>query len=306
MVKIKWYSAGLQLSKGGMRMRIKVEDKEGKRKRQVLSKQLKDIEKQEEKILYKKENTFIKDKIVKDKIIQEKIIPLANMIQNKIPARLIDTLDAAFYKGFCLVFEKGNTYIEKTYNKDKKQLEFDLNNYAIDKKLSKKHIKKLDKPSNYSKAINSSIAVLEGGVLGLLGIGIPDIPLLIAVIVRTVNEIALSYGYQYEREEEKAYILYIICGAMTKGETQREFDQKINLLGQLLDSNQGTQIQLEEEMKITASILSESLLTAKFIQGIPVVGIVGGVVNHNIISKIGKYAKLKYKKRYLLKKADEI
>jgi hypothetical protein len=287
-------------------MRIKVMDKEGKRKKQVLTKQLKEIERQEDKILYKKENTFMKDKIMKDSIISEKLIPIANKLQNKIPAKLINTLDAAFYKGFCLVFEKGNGYIEKTYNKDKKQLEYDLNNYAIDKKLNKKHIKKLDKPSNYSNAINSSIAVLEGGVLGLLGIGIPDIPLLIAVIVRTVNEIALSYGFNYESEEEKTYLLSIICGAVTKGDVQREFDQRINSLGMAMDTNIEIKTQVQEEMKVTAGILSEALLTAKFIQGIPIVGIVGGVVNHNIISKIAKYAKLKYKKRYLLKKANDI
>jgi hypothetical protein len=199
-------------------------------------------------------------------------------------------------------------YIEKTYNKNKIQLEYDLNNYAIDKKLSNKYIKKLDKQSNNSQTMNSSIAVLEGGVLGLLGIGIPDIPLFISVIVRTINEIALSYGYQYETQEEKVYILYLICGAMTKGEEQKKFDDKVELLSENLNTHILTDINLEEEMKVTANVLSDALLTAKFIQGIPLVGVIGGLVNHSIINKVGKYAKLKYKKRYLIGKvnADKI
>ena len=49
-------------------------------------------------------------------------------------------------------------------------------------------------------------------------------------------------------------------------------------------------------MNRTAHILSEAMLTAKFIQGIPFIGVIGGVVNFNIIDKIGKFAAIKYKK----------
>lgn len=47
------------------------------------------------------------------------------------------------------------------------------------------------------------------------------------------------------------------------------------------------------------------MLTVKFIQGIPIIGVVGGVVNYSIIKKIGKYSSLKYKKRYLIRKAKD-
>jgi len=277
-------------------MNIKVINKESRKKSLVLSKQLKYIEKQEQKILNQKENTFIKSKIT----------PVMDLIQDKLPDKLKTTLDTAFYKGFQLVFEKGNTYIEKTYNKNKIQIEYDLNNYAVDKYLSKQYIKKMDTQSNHSNTLNSSIAVLEGGVLGLLGIGLPDIPLFITVIIRTINEISLSYGYEYDTNEEKIYILYLICGAMTKGERHKGFGEMIDLLGEKIDSNVVMEINLEENMKEAAKILSDALLTAKFIQGIPIVGVIGGVVNHSIISKVGKYAKIKYKKRYLLSKVNKM
>jgi hypothetical protein len=275
-------------------MKIKVMTKEGNRKNLVLSKQLKYIEKQEQKLLNKKENAFMKSKIT----------PVIDKIQDKIPDKLKTILDTAFYKGFQLVFEKGNAYIERTYSKDKIQLEYDLNNYAVDKKMSNKYIKKLDRQSNHSKTLNSSIAILEGGVLGLLGIGLPDIPLFIAVTIKTINEISLSYGYQYDTDEEKSYILYLICGAMTKGEKQKEFDEMIDRFGQKLNSNFVMETNLKADIKVTANILSEALLAAKFIQGIPFVGVIGGVVNLAIINKIGKYAGLKYKKRYLLSKVN--
>lgn len=264
------------------------------KKHQILLKQLHSLEKQEQKFLNQKENTFIKSKFT----------PVVNKIQTSIPAQLTDTLDTAFYKGFYFVFEKGNAYIEKTYNKEKIFAEYDLNNYAVDKYMTKKHLKNMDKQSQQSKAINGSISALEGGILGLLGIGLPDIPLFLSVIIKTINQIALSYGYKYAADEEKAYILYLICGAMTKGETQKEYDDKINLLGENIDSNTHTAIDLEGIMKETASALSSTLLTAKFIQGLPIVGVIGGAVNPFIIHKIGKYTRIKYKKRYLLSKIN--
>src|SRR5690554_937367 len=135
----------------------------------VLKKHLNGLDKQESRMLNKKQNSYIKSKTD----------PVKEKIQEKIPEKLKTTLEAAFYKGFKLVFENGYKYIEKTYRKDKLQFDYDLNNYRIDrnikkKKLSNKHIRKLDKPAKQSKIINTGISVLEGGILGAIGIGLPD------------------------------------------------------------------------------------------------------------------------------------
>lgn len=255
----------------------------------TLNKQLKNLARQESKLL--KENS------------REGPAAVIEKIKEKIPDKVKDALDVAFIKAFQLVFEKGYTYIEKTYNKNKLQLEHDLNNLALEKKFTKKHIKKLDKHVKGSKRLNSFVSVVEGSVLGFLGIGLPDIPLLIAMIIKTISEIALSYGYDYENKEEKIYILLLICGAIATGDRQREINEEIDCLGEKIDENLPAEVNIEDQMKMTAGILSDRLLPAKFIQGIPVVGVIGGAVNYNVIKKIGKYSSLKYKKRYLLGKA---
>ena len=262
----------------------------------ILSKQLTALEKHEQKFLNQTDSQFMKSNFT----------PMVNKIQDKIPAKLQSTLDAAFYIGFHLVFEKGSSLIEKTYNKAKIDVEYDLNNYAIEKYMNQKHLRTLDKSSKHSKAINESIAAIEGGVLGLLGIGLPDIPLFLGVIVKTINEISLSYGFQIKSTEEKAYLLYLICAAMTKDDQRKVYDQKVERLGQDIDAHSDTSIDLEAVMKETSDLLSNTLLTAKFIQGLPVVGIIGGVVNPFMINKIGKYARIKYKKRYLLGKINTV
>ncbi|MDF2941667.1 MAG: hypothetical protein K0S01_525 [Herbinix sp.] len=261
---------------------------------QVLNQQLKRLEKQEQKILTQSDHTFINDKIS----------PVMDKIQSKIPEKLIDVLDKAINKGFQLVFEKGSPYIERTYNKEKIELNHDINNYALNKKFSKEHIKRLDKQSKQSKLVNSTFSVLEGSILGLLGIGLPDIPLFLSVILRTNYEVALSYGYQCDAPEERNYMLLLICGAITKGEQQKEFDKILEQLGEKIDKNIDSNYDTEKLVAATSKVLSEALLTAKFIQGIPVVGVVGGVVNYNIVNRIAKYARIKYKKRYLHKRIE--
>lgn len=262
---------------------------------QLLNQQLKQIELQEKKIISQSDRTFMK----------ATLSPMMDKIQDKIPTKLKDTLNLAFYKGFQLVFEKGTTYIEKTYNKDKIELEYDINNYAIEKRMNKKHIKKLDWNSKQSKLINSSFSVLEGGVLGLLGIGLPDIPLFISVLVKTAYEIALSYGYQYDTPKEKTYLLLLISCSIAKGEQQNDLNKELELLSDKIDSGIEVSIDLEKQMKMTSNTLSEALLTAKFIQGIPIVGVIGGAVNYSIVNRVANYGRLKYKKRYLLKKVTD-
>lgn len=258
-----------------------------------LYKQFKRIDKKEKRILNKKES----------KLVESKITLIKHQIQGKIPKKLKSTLESAFAKGFQLVFEKGDAYIEKTYKKDRIQLEHELNNYAIDKELSRRYIKRLDKQAKYSKITNTSLTVIEGGILGFLGIGLPDIPLFIAVILRSIYEVALGYGFDYKSDREKAYILLIICGAMSQGEIQKSYNDQLDMLGSQIDKGIETHINLKARMNEASKVLSEALLVSKFVQGIPVVGAVGGVVNYTIINKISRYSSLKYKKRYLLKKA---
>jgi hypothetical protein len=252
-------------------------------------KQYNKVKKQEQKMLSHQPNA----------LMRSTISPVKNKIESKIPAKLSALLNAAFYKGFQLVFEKGTSAIEKTYDKDKAQFTYDVANYALDKNFSGKQLRKLSKRANYSKMVNSSISVLEGGVLGFLGVGLPDIPLFIALIMKTIYEVALSYGFDYENDEEKAYILLLICTAVSKEDERKQYNEELHKLQINIDKNIAVQIDITEYMKTASSALSDAMLTAKFIQSIPIVGTVGSVVNYNIINKISKTAAIKYKKRYL-------
>ena len=256
-----------------------------------LKKEINKLNKKESKIINKKSNKIIKDKLT----------PISDKIEEKIPDKLKSTLESAFYNAFKVIFKNGSKYIEKLYDKDKIELEHEVNDKYLNKKMTRKSLKLIDSHGKKSKLLNSTISTFEGVGLGLLGIGIPDIPLFIAMILKTIYEIALSYGFNYEDEGEKIYISNLINVALTSEEEKLVYSERLNKIEEKIQTGLQLENLLDEEIKETSRVLSNNLLIAKFIQGLPIVGVVGGITNYKFISKVSKYARIKYKKRYLNK-----
>ncbi len=256
--------------------------------RDIIKKHLTKLNKKEEKMLNNKKG-----------LIDEKLEPLVNKVESFVPEGLKDTLDKAFYSAFKLVFEKGTKVIEKSYNKKRIQSNHNFHDFSFRKIKNRRTLKKIDKPSQRSNFINTSISTIEGAGLGFLGMGLPDIPLFTAMILKTIYEISLSYGYLYELDDERLYILNIINAALTTDETQKKYNSRVDAISHNIDNNLSMDYDMDKEIIRTSKILSDSMLTSKFVQGIPVVGAVGSIANYKIINKISKYASIKYKKRYL-------
>ena len=135
---------------------------------------------------------------------------LMQKLDKVVPKKLSGTLNAAFYKAFAVVFEKGTGIIEKTYNKEKKETDFKVNTYASEISDSRRAAKTFTKQAKSAKGLNLLISSVEGVGMGIAGSAIPDIPVFIAMVLKSVYEIALSYGYEYRSDEEKIFILKII------------------------------------------------------------------------------------------------
>ena len=56
------------------------------------------------------------------------------------------------------------------------------------------------------------------------------------------------------------------------------------------------------QMRLTAQALSHQLLYMKFLQGIPVAGVIGGAYDSIYLRRILDYVKIKYRKRFLTDK----
>ena len=227
---------------------------------------LKEIQKTE-----KAEQKFKEKKIIS--------LPYKDKLTKHIPDKLQKALDQAFEKAFQTAFLKGTALLEKTYDKSELEIEYESKQLMADRKLCRKHIRNMDKSAKKSVVIHDALSTASGTAMGLFGLGLPDIPVLVSLILRHIYTCALSYGYDYESDDEKIFILHTIRKALASD-----------------DNSTGA---LAEEIPKTARALSEQLLIEKFIQGIPVIGAVGGIINHQIVKRISKYAQITYKKRWL-------
>lgn len=227
-------------------------------------------------------------------------------LEEKIPDKIMAGLQKAFSKAFYLIFEKGNVIIEKTYDRDSIEKDFQIRDFAVDLKGGRKEIRKLKKDAAGENAINTLFTTVEGIGLGVFGIGFPDIVIWVAFLLRGVYETSLKYGFDYERPEEKVFILKMLETAMLTGEEWKTANKSVDSYtkgtADIILTNEDIKWQIEK----TANVFATDMLIMKFIQGIPVVGMIGGASNPVYYHKIMGYVQLKYRKRYLLGKLSEI
>ena len=229
---------------------------------------------------------------------QKKDSPLNQTLEEHIPDTLQSTLDSAFNKAFSLIFEKGTGVIEKTYNKGKKKTAAKLRRSNANKTGDRSTLRAFKSTSSLSAAKNLTISSVEGIGLGVLGIGLPDIPLFSAMIFKSLYEIADDYGYPYKSTKEQIFLLKLIDAALSHGEALLDKNAEIDRYIGLHRWDEGTR--LETALQKTAAQLSGELLYMKFLQGIPIAGAVGGAYDVVYLNRIQTYAKLKYHKRFLL------
>lgn len=227
---------------------------------------------------------------------------LEELLEEKVPDKLYDTLNTAFTKAFKLVFEKGTKIIEKSYNKEELKHEYKVKAYSLDLKQDKKRFQSFQNAADLATGKNVVASAVKGVGLGLFGIGLPDIPVFITVILKGIYEIALHYGFEYESEEERYFILKLITTSLSYGDELLLGNSQLNrFMGQ--ENLPQNYIQYEQILTVS-EVLASELLCMKFLQGVPVIGAVGGVADAIFVNKILDYAKLKYQQRFLRKKLE--
>ena len=188
--------------------------------------------------------------------------------------------------------------IEKTYDKEKKEQDYKIREYAAKLKNNGKSVKAFQKSAAKSRVVNGMISTAEGVGMGVFGLGIPDIPLFLGILLKSIYEIALSYGFSYDSEKEQVFILRLIETALLEKEELMAGNLKLN---RIIDGTEKLPMDREKQMRRTADVLADEMLYLKFVQGIPVVGILGGVSDMVYQKKLTEYAQLKYKRRFYRK-----
>lgn len=148
-------------------------------------------------------------------------------------------------------------------------------------------------------------ATVEGAVTGAGGfwLGLADFPLLIAIKIKMLFEIAATYGFSVDDYKERVYILHIFQLAFSSAQHRRKVFMEMkdwNAQSKSLpnDINQFDWRPFQQEYRDYIDI-------AKLAQLIPVIGApVGAFVNYRLIRKLGFTAKMAYHMRLVEQSFD--
>ena len=242
--------------------------------------------------LYKQERSFL------EKRMEKKDSALNRLLAEKVPEKLQGTLDAAFAKAFALVFEKGTAVIEKSVNREEKEKQFQVDSYAAEIKGDRRSLRAFSRKAGGAGRLNLALSGAAGIGLGVLGVGLPDIALFTALMLKGIYEIALRYGFSYESDTERQFILLLISGAVAYGEELKVIDDELNAF---IQRGVFTARDTEALIRQAAGGLSKELLYMKFLQGIPIVGAVGGAYDAVYMKRVMEYTELKYRRRFFYK-----
>lgn len=241
---------------------------------------------------------------------------LNRLLDGRIPEKLDLTLEKAFIKAFQLIFEKGSGVIERSFDKEGIKKDFMVKEYALMLKNDRRSYADIRKSAGRSGLSNTAASGAAGIGMGVLGIGIPDIPVFTSMMFRSIFQIALRYGIDYDSPEEKLFALFLIRAAFSRGDEYKDVNREVD---GFIHSGRFEDILIEEDnvisrlsfweegyrkrqMEYTARAVSKEVLYMKFLQGIPLIGAVGGAYDIKYMSLVTEYAELKYRKRFLIGK----
>lgn len=219
-------------------------------------------------------------------------------LQERVPAGLRAALQKAFAGAFGLVFVNGTGILEKTFDKESRQMDFAADDHVFCQRPGKKSLQRLERAAKKSGFANSAATTVAGLGLGFAGLGLPDIPLLVGTLLKGIYETALSYGFSYHNPAEQVYILRLLSAAFCPADQRTARLVALRAVGDFLTVP-------KEELDATAAVLADALLVEKFIQGIPLVGAAGAAVNHTAYRRTVALARLCYEKRYLKEKLTD-
>ncbi len=220
-------------------------------------------------------------------------------LKSKIPPKAREKLEWAFGKGFSAVFEYGDDIIEKSYAREKENRRHSNREEHIASGSASPALRDLESSAFWSDSLNMLLTTVEGVGLGALGVGMPDIVLFVAMILRGVREAAAQYGRSMDSESEQLLSLCMLETAMLSGEDWVERDALVERMMVHPDDYPPTPEAFDEQIQRTAAAFATDLLVLPFIQGLPIVGLVGGLSNPVYYRKVMNYVRLKYERAYV-------
>ena len=140
---------------------------------------------------------------------------LDRALEDKVPPKLREALNSAFVKAFDLVFQRGTGLLERTFDAEAARQQFEIDQFTVQLKGDRSSLRVFSRRAGRTGALNLALSGAEGTLLGLLGIGLPDIPLFTGVLLKSLYQMAARYGYGWDTPAERYYLLLLVQGALS-------------------------------------------------------------------------------------------
>ena len=224
--------------------------------------------------------------------------------EERFPPGAVSALQKAFGLGFEKVFASGTGVIEWTIQPEKSRKAAQHAAAPLKTGRVRSGLRGIERQARRRVRGNRALTAAEGAALGLLGIGLPDIPIFVGMLLKTVYEVAVAYGFSYEPEEERLYILQLLCAALAGD--GRMYSAQADRTAFRLGNGKSPDGDLDTWIVAASQQLCLRLLAVKAVQGLPLVGVVGGGFNWAVLGRTGRLARIKYRKRMLSRMLDVV
>ena len=225
---------------------------------------------------------------------------LDGKIEAHVPEKFLDTLRGAFEKAVALVFDKGAGVVMGEGRRADRREAYQVRSYAADLRENRRNLRAVAGEADRAGRGSVLLSGAAGLGMGFLGMTLPDIPLVTALLMRCVYETAESFGFPCTEREERIYALRVMETALSHGEDLERGNRALEIYAQT--GAWPEKVTLEEQIRATARRLAETMLYGKALQNIPVAGAVGGAGDLLCLRRVRRYAAIRYEKRFLLRR----
>jgi hypothetical protein len=198
--------------------------------------------------------------------------------------------------------QSGGKYLLDEKRVMKKYFEEDLSELSPDQRASLA-ISRMDDAAKRLSEVRANTAMVQGGTTGIGGLFTLaiDIPILLGLILKTIQEVAICYGYNPQEKQERIFIVKCLQFASSDVVGKKAILEELSMFHDNRDNTQMmSQLQGWREVLMT---YRDNFGWKKLFQMIPIAGMIfGAFINKSTVKETAEVAMMLYRKRRVLER----
>ncbi len=232
----------------------------------------------------------------------EKIGRLPFMLLDKVTPKFIQEKIGVAIDELGSYVQTGGRYL---INEESIYKKFDLSDSHLED-LRLLPLSKMDEVADQLKNSRTKMATVQGATTGIGGIFTLaiDIPLLLGISLKTLQEIALCYGFDPKDKAERIFIVKCLQFTSSDIVGKKAILEELSAYDQGIENKRViSQLQGWREVVMT---YRDSFGWKKLLQMVPIAGIIfGAFVNRSSIGDVAEAGMMLYRKRRILERLEE-